>query len=102
MDRDLESIQEARDLVARARVAQQAFASATQERVDRLILAMGKAAEGSSELLARLAVDETGMGRYEDKILKNRFSAVNVRQYILPLKTCGVIHESRDTKVKEL
>jgi acetaldehyde dehydrogenase (acetylating) len=102
VDRDLESIQEARGLVARARAAQQGFATATQERVDRLILAMGQAAEAAAESLARLAVDETGMGRYEDKILKNRFTAVDVRRYILPLKTCGVIGESSENRVKEL
>ena len=102
MDRDLESTQEARDLVTRARAAQQAWATATQERVDRLILAMGEAADRAAEALARLAVDETGMGRYEDKVVKNRFSAVDVRNYILPLKTCGVIHETAETKVKEL
>jgi acetaldehyde dehydrogenase (acetylating) len=102
VDRDLESIQEARDLVARARTAQQAFATATQDRVDRLISAMGRAAEQACEPLARLAVDETGMGRYEDKVVKNRFSAVDVRQYILPLKTCGLIGESSETKVTEL
>src|SRR5262249_11743109 len=102
MDRDLESIQEARDLVARARAAQQAFATASQDRVDRLVLAMGQAAERASETLARLAVDETGMGRYEDKVLKNRFCSVDVRRYILPLRTCGVIGENPDAKVKEL
>src|SRR4051794_30937759 len=102
MDRDLESIQEARDLVARARAAQQAFANAPQERVDRAIQAMGEAAERAAEPLARLAVEETRMGRYEDKILKNRFSAVDVRRYIPPLKTCGQIRENRDARVREL
>src|SRR5579872_6119158 len=102
MDRDLASIQEARDLVGRSRAAQQQFATATQERVDRAVDAMGRAAERAGEHLARLAVDETGMGRYEDKVLKNRFSAVDVRRYILPLKTCGIIREFADAKVKEL
>ncbi|MBI4502928.1 MAG: aldehyde dehydrogenase family protein [Gemmatimonadetes bacterium] len=102
MDRDLESIQEARDLVTRSRAAQRVFASATQERVDRVIRAMGEAAERAAEPLARLAVDETRMGRYQDKILKNRFSAVDVRDYILPLKTCGIIREAAEARVKEL
>ena len=102
MDRDLQSIQEARDLVARAHRAQQAFASASQELVDRAIQAMGEASERAAEPLARLAADETRMGRYEDKILKNRFSAVDVRRYILPLKTCGVIREVPEARVREL
>src|SRR4029079_17711089 len=102
MDRDLQSIQEARELVARARAAQKLFATAPQDRVDRVVEAMGKAAERACEPLARLAVDETKMGRYEDKVLKNRFSAVDVRRYVLPLKTCGVIREVSEARVKEL
>ena len=102
MDRDLQSIQEARELVTRASAAQQAFATAPQERVDRAIEAMGIAAERAAEPLARLAIDETRMGRYEDKVLKNRFSAVDVRRYILPLKTCGQVREIRETRVREL
>lgn len=102
MDRDLESIQEARDLLARAHRAQQEFARARQADVDRVVLAMGEATERAAQPLARLAVDETGMGRYEDKISKNLFSAVDVRNYILPLKTCGVVREVPEAKVREL
>src|SRR6185503_10372215 len=99
---DLESIQEARDLLARAHKAQQEFARVTQADVDRAVLAIGEATERAAQSLARLAVDETGMGRYEDKISKNLFSAVDVRNYILPLKTCGVIREIPDARVREL
>src|SRR5260370_31186827 len=100
MDRDLDSIQQARDLVNRAYAAQSQFAQATQAQVDGVIEALGAATERAAEPLARLAVDETAMGRFEDKILKNRFSAVDVRRYILPLKTCGVIREIPDARVK--
>src|SRR5258708_16545038 len=102
MDKDLASVQEARDLVARAHEAQQAFARVSQEQVDRVVTAMARAASAAAEKLARMAVDETGMGRYEDKILKNRFGADDVLAYILPLKTVGVIREIPDRKVKEL
>lgn len=102
MDRDLESIQEARDLLARAHQAQQSFARTSQAEVDRVVRAMGEATERSAQALARLAVDDTGMGRYEDKISKNLFSAVDVRNYILPLKTCGVIREVPEARVREL
>lgn len=101
MDRDLESVQEARDLVARAHAAQQAFAQSHQGQVDQLIEAMGKAAEQAAETLARLAVEETRMGRYEDKVLKNRFSAVDVRRYILPLRTCGPVGDNPRARVRE-
>ena len=102
MDKDLASVQEARDLVARAAEAQRAFAHASQEEVDRVVTAMAKAASAAAERLARLAVDETGMGRYEDKILKNRFGADDVLAYILPIRTVGIIREIPERRIKEL
>ena len=102
MDKDLASVQEARELLERAHVAQKAFSKVSQEQVDRVVTAMAKAASAASERLARLAVDETGMGRYEDKILKNKFGSDLVLEYILPLKTVGVIREIPERKVKEL
>jgi acetaldehyde dehydrogenase (acetylating) len=102
MDRDLASVQEARDLVRRADEAQRAFARATQADTDRVVEAMGRAASAEAERLARLAVDETGIGRYEDKILKNRFAADDVLRYILPLRTVGIIRDLPELKVKEL
>ncbi len=102
MDRDLRSVQEARDLLARAHVAAQAFAATSQSDVDAVVRAMAEAAEQAAVPLARSAIGETGMGRFEDKVTKNRFSAVTVRDYILPLKTCGVIKENPERRVREL
>ena len=102
MDRDLASLQEARDLVRRADEAQRAFARATQEQTDRVVEAMGHAASAEAERLARMAVDETRMGRYEDKVLKNRFAADDVLRYILPLKTVGIIRDLPEIGVQEL
>src|SRR5258707_15441260 len=102
MDKDLASVQEARDMPARGHEAQKAFSKVSQEDVDRVVTAMAKAASAASERLARLAVDETGMGRYEDKILKNKFGSDLVLEYILPLKTVGIIREIPERKVKEL
>jgi acetaldehyde dehydrogenase (acetylating) len=102
MDKDLASVQEARDLLERASAAQKAFAHATQDQVDRVVTAMAQAASAAAERLARMAVDETGMGRYEDKIVKNKFGSDDVLAYILPLKTVGIIREIPERKVKEL
>jgi acetaldehyde dehydrogenase (acetylating) len=102
VDADLLSIQEARDLVARAAEAQKRFASSTQAQVDTVVAAMGAAASSAAERLARLAVDETGMGVYEHKILKNRFASDMLLEYILPMQTVGVLHEDRVRKVREL
>jgi acetaldehyde dehydrogenase (acetylating) len=102
MDKDLASVQEARELLARAHAAQRAFARASQADVDRIVTAMARAASAAAERLARLAVDETQMGRYEDKIRKNRFAADDVLAYVLPLRTVGVIREDAERRVTEL
>lgn len=102
MDADLRSIQEARDLVARAAGAQQAFAHADQRTVDRIVRAAGEAASRNAEYLARLAIDETQMGVYEHKVLKNRFASDDLLEYILPLQTVGILREDRVRKVQEL
>ncbi|HEX6049688.1 MAG TPA: aldehyde dehydrogenase family protein [Gemmatimonadaceae bacterium] len=102
MDADLQSVQEARALVARAATAQRQFASADQASVDAVVRAMSAAAASNAERLARVAVDETGMGVYEHKIIKNRFASEFLLEYILPLRTVGVLREDRARKVREL
>lgn len=102
MDRDLESVQQARDLLRRADVAAKSFARTSQEDVDRIVEAVGKACEAVAEPLARAAVQETGMGNVEDKTAKNLFCSVDLVNYILPLKTCGIIREIPEAGVTEL
>jgi acetaldehyde dehydrogenase (acetylating) len=102
VDADLRSIQEARDLVARAAEAQRRFAGASQDRVDAVVRAMGAAASAAAEPLARMAVEETGMGVYEHKIIKNRFASDVLLEYVLPLRTVGVLREDPARKVREL
>ena len=102
MDSDLASVQEARDLVARAADAQRRFATADQRTVDTVVRAMAGAASAAAERLARLAVDETRMGVYEHKVLKNRFASDMLLEYILPLQTVGVLREDTVRKVREL
>jgi len=70
-DRDLASIQEARDLVTKARAAQQQFARLTQQQVDQAIQAIAKVMTAMAEDLAAMAVEETGFGNVDDKIKKN-------------------------------
>jgi acetaldehyde dehydrogenase (acetylating) len=102
MDRDLASVQDARDLVARAAEAQRAFARASQDEVDRVVTAMARAASAQAEPLARLAVEETAMGCVADKVTKNRFASEEVLAYIAPLRTCGVLRHDPERKVTEL
>src|SRR6476619_2387956 len=63
---------------------------------------MASAASSNAERLARLAVDETGMGVYEHKVIKNRFASDFLLEYILPMQTVGVLREDRTRRVREL
>src|SRR6476469_197201 len=69
---------EIRELVGRARVAQAAFEAFSQEQVDAIVKGIGKYVFDNAEMLARLAIEETGIGVYEDKILKNKGKARNI------------------------
>jgi acetaldehyde dehydrogenase (acetylating) len=96
-DRDLASIAEARALARRARQAWLDLAEFSQDKIDAIVDAVAAAATAHAEVFARLAVDETGFGVYEDKIQKNLFASDKVYNFIKPMKTVGVIarHESR-------
>ena len=61
-DKDLQSIQEVRNLVAKAKAAQAEFATFSQERVDAVVKAIAQACEKEAERLAKMAVEETGFG----------------------------------------
>jgi len=78
-DRDLISIQEARELVARAATAQKKFSEFSQEQVNAVVEACAKAAFDNVETLARTAVEETGFGNVPDKIIKNTLACVTCR-----------------------
>ncbi|MCA0445746.1 MAG: aldehyde dehydrogenase family protein [Bacteroidetes bacterium] len=99
---DLRSIQQARDFLETASKAQQIYKEFTQEQVDKIVKAMAEAGEAASEKLAKLAVENTKMGRYEDKILKNKFGSRTVYESIKDLKTVGIVHKSADGKVWEV
>ncbi len=102
MDADLRSIQEARDLVERAAKASRAFATADQQTVDRIVTAVARAASANAERLARAAVDETRMGVYEHKVIKNRFASDFLLESILPMRTVGVLREDAKRGIREL
>ena len=79
------------DLVAKARVAQAAFESFSQEQVDAIVKGIGKYVYDNAEMLARMAVDETGIGVYEDKVLKNKGKARIIWNNLKHKKSRGVI-----------
>ena len=84
-------MREARDLVARAQVAQRQLAELSQAQIDAIVDAMAAAVTPQCEALAQLAHDETGFGVTADKVRKNRFAAETVYQFIKPMKTVGVL-----------
>lgn len=101
-DADLLSVQEARTLAARAKAAQQLLAGFSQEQVDRIVDAAAQAARGAAERLARLAHEETGFGNVPDKTKKNLFAAVDVHEYIKPMRTVGILREDTARRVVEI
>ena len=98
-DKDLLSRQQARQLAQKAREAANILAGFNQNQIDVLIDAMAEAVDKEAETLARMAVEETTYGKYEDKIIKNRFSSRQVYKFIKPLKTVGVIGEEPERKI---
>ncbi len=101
-DRDLISIQEARELVSRAAAAQRKFAAFSQEQVDAVVEVCAKAAADNAEALARAAVEETGFGNVPDKIVKNMLAAVDVPRAIRSMRTVGILREDREKGIVEV
>src|SRR2546429_62939 len=95
-DKDLVSVQQARDLVEAAHRAQGQLARFDQAKIDRVCEAMARAALRESARLGALAVEETGYGIPDDKREKNRFAAEDVWNFFKSLRTVGVINESPD------
>ena len=95
-DKDLISVQQARDLVEAAHRAQAEVARFDQAKIDHICAAMSEAALRESPRVAALAVEETGYGVPADKHEKNRFSAEDVWNYFKNLRTVGVVSETKD------
>ncbi|MEN3110306.1 bifunctional acetaldehyde-CoA/alcohol dehydrogenase [Uliginosibacterium paludis] len=87
------NIKELDELVARVKLAQQAFAQFTQAEVDRIFRSAALAAADARIPLARLAVAETGMGVLEDKVVKNHFASEYIYNKYRDEKTCGILSE---------
>ena len=87
MDRDLQSIQEVRDLVAKAKAAQAELAEFSQEKIDKICEAIAEAGAKNAERLAKMASEETGFGVWQDKILKNILGSTLTWNAIKNIKT---------------
>ena len=82
--------------------AQKVFATYTQEQVDKIFYEAAKAANQQRIPLAKMAVEETGMGVVEDKIIKNHYAAEYIYNVYKDAKTCGVIEEDKAYGIKKV
>ena len=86
----------------RVRAAQKKFAEYSQSQVDSIFKAAAAAADRQRIPLARLAVEETGMGVVEDKVIKNHYAAEYIYNAYRDTKTCGVIEEDKQYGITEI
>ena len=98
----VDSVEKLQAALARTRRAQQLFATYTQEQVDRIFLAAASAANKARISLAKMAVEETGMGVVEDKVIKNNYAAEYIYNAYKDTKTCGVIEEDKAFGIQKI
>ncbi|MDE5601503.1 MAG: bifunctional acetaldehyde-CoA/alcohol dehydrogenase [Clostridia bacterium] len=89
-------------LIGKVKEAQRQFATFTQEQVDKIFYEASMAANNARIPLARLAVEETGMGIVEDKVIKNHYAAEYIYNAFRDTKTCGVIEENKAYGTKKI
>ena len=87
-------------LIERVKKAQKIFSTYTQEQVDAIFKAAATAADKARIPLARMAVEETGMGVLEDKIIKNHFASEYIYNKHKGAKTCGIVREDKTNGIK--
>ncbi len=87
----VDSVEKLEAAFARVREAQRIFAEFSQEQVDKIFLAAASAANKARIPLAKMAVEETGMGIVEDKVIKNNYASEHIYNAYKETKTCGII-----------
>lgn len=97
-DKDLLSVQEVRDLVEKAKTAQQELAQKSQAEVDAIVASIAKAGVRNAERLAQMANEDTGFGKVADKVIKNIFGSQMVYEHIKDMKTIGILDRDEANK----
>ncbi len=95
----VKTVEDLNTLVDRVRAAQKTYAEFSQEQVDIIFRHAAQAANEQRITLAKLAVQETGMGVFEDKVIKNHFASEFIYNKYIDEKTCGVIEEDDDAGI---
>ncbi|MCR4646155.1 MAG: bifunctional acetaldehyde-CoA/alcohol dehydrogenase [Oscillospiraceae bacterium] len=98
----VDSVESLDALFVTVRAAQQQYASFTQEQVDAIFRAAALAANHARIPLAKMAVEETGMGVVEDKVIKNNYAAEHIYNHYKNTKTCGVIEEDKEFGIMKI
>ncbi len=101
-DQDLAALQDVRDCLVRAKKAGEKLARFTQGEIDRVARAMCQAGSREAERLARMAVEETGMGIVASKVLKNRCATDLLWKDIRNVQTAGVLRKDEKARVVEI
>lgn len=101
-DYDLRSIQEVRNLARLGKIATEQIATYTEEQIDKILCNMVRVARENAVCLAKMAVEETGFGKVEDKTYKNHMASVLLYDAIKDMKTVGVIREDVNERVIEI
>ena len=102
LDKDLVSIQEVRTLVRRSKVAQEKLSKMSQEQIDKIVKAVVDAAFNNATKLAKMANEETGFGKWEDKVIKNTFASMGVYETLKNTKTIGIIGEDKEANTIDI
>lgn len=102
IDKDLASVQEMRDAVQISKEAQEKFMTFSQEKINSIVEAVAEAAYKEAKRLAQLAVEETGMGVAEHKVLKNEVGSKDVYESIKDEKTIGVLENDTVNKIQKI
>lgn len=98
----VDSMESLQNLITNVKKAQKEFAKFSQEQVDKIFLAAAIAANKARIPLAKMAVEETGMGVVEDKVIKNNYAAEYIYNKYKDVKTCGVIEEDESYGIKKI
>ena len=98
----VDSVESLEETIRKVRQAQKEFAKYSQEQVDKIFLAAAMAANQARIPLAKMAVEETGMGVVEDKIIKNHYAAEYIYNKYKNDKTCGIIEEDSAYGIKKV
>ena len=101
-DKDLLSVQEVRELVEKAKAAQEELSQKSQAEVDAIVKSIAYAGVRNAKRLAKLAHEETGFGIEADKVIKNIFGSRDVYEHIKDMKTIGELGYDEEKKVRTI